>query len=84
MNSKGGVYAASPAIRSIGSIDPYALKIPARRAESSLLFQFHILIFTLSQHGGLAVVADFAFGATFGGLVVGDTARNCDFGAGRI
>jgi len=34
----------------IGSIDPSALKIPARRAESSLLDQFHILIFTLSQH----------------------------------
>jgi len=34
----------------IGSIDPSALKIPARRAESSLLYQFHILIFTLSQH----------------------------------
>ena len=34
----------------IGSIDPSALKIPARRAESSLVDQFHILIFTLSQH----------------------------------
>ncbi len=34
----------------IGSIDPSALKIPARREESSLLDQFHILIFTLSRH----------------------------------
>jgi len=49
MNSKGGVQATPPAIRSIGSIDPYALKILARAAESSFLFQFHILIFTLSQ-----------------------------------
>ena len=37
------------ATRSIGSIDPRALQIPARRAEFSLLHQFFNLIFTLNQ-----------------------------------
>ena len=53
MNDTGGAETASPAIRSIGSIDPNALKIPAHRAASSLFRHFFTLIFTLNQNKSL-------------------------------
>ena len=50
MNKRGGAEKAPPITPRIGSIDPDALKIPARRAESSLFYHSPILIFTLSQN----------------------------------